>query len=85
MRCAKDISTTGDFARELIDLKKLPGVGDYTVSTIASIAFGKPVVEIDTNVERVFSRLLGFETHWTSAKKEIRRVAFELAPNNKPK
>lgn len=84
LRCAKAIRETGEFPRELIDLKKLPGVGEYTAAAIASIAFGKPVVAIDTNVERVFSRLLALETPWTSAKKDIRRVASELVPNNNP-
>ena len=39
------------------ELKKLPGVGDYTAGAIASIAFGLPAPAVDGNVLRVFARL----------------------------
>jgi A/G-specific adenine glycosylase len=40
-------------------LRKLPGVGDYTSAAVASISFGEPVPVIDGNVERVLLRLRG--------------------------
>ncbi|MBR0209015.1 MAG: A/G-specific adenine glycosylase [Oscillospiraceae bacterium] len=40
------------------ELKKLPGVGDYTAGAIASIAFGLAEPAVDGNVLRVLSRLL---------------------------
>lgn len=40
------------------DLKKLPGIGNYTAAAIASIAFDIPVAVVDGNVMRVLSRLL---------------------------
>ena len=40
------------------DLKKLPGIGDYTAGAIASIAFGLAEPAVDGNVLRVISRLL---------------------------
>ena len=40
------------------ELRKLPGVGDYTAGAIASIAFGLPEPAVDGNVLRVISRLL---------------------------
>ena len=39
------------------ELRKLPGIGEYTSSAIASIAFGEPVAVIDGNVERVLLRV----------------------------
>ena len=39
-------------------LLKLKGIGDYTSSAIASIAFGKPHPAIDGNIKRVMSRVL---------------------------
>jgi A/G-specific adenine glycosylase len=39
------------------ELRKLPGVGEYTSSAIASIAFGEPVAVVDGNVERVLLRV----------------------------
>ncbi len=40
-------------------LRKLPGVGEYTSAAVASISFGEPVPVIDGNVERVLLRLRG--------------------------
>ena len=40
------------------ELKKLPGIGDYTAGSIASIAFGLPEPAVDGNVMRVMTRLL---------------------------
>ncbi len=37
----------------------MPGVGRYTASAIASIAFGEPFAVVDGNVERVLSRMDG--------------------------
>lgn len=45
-------------------LRRLPGVGPYTASALASIAFGEPVPALDVNVERVVARCrLGREAH----------------------
>jgi A/G-specific adenine glycosylase len=38
------------------DLTELPGVGPYTAAAVASFAFGKPVLPVDTNVRRVQER-----------------------------
>jgi A/G-specific adenine glycosylase len=47
----------GIFPRTAEELRKLPGIGEYTSSAIASIAFGKPVAVVDGNVERVLLRI----------------------------
>ncbi len=39
------------------ELRKLPGIGEYTSSAIASIAFGERVAVVDGNVERVLLRV----------------------------
>ncbi len=39
------------------ELKKLPGIGDYTAGSVASIAYGLPEPAVDGNVLRVLSRL----------------------------
>ena len=39
------------------DLTTLPGVGPYTAAAVASFAFGAQVAAVDTNVQRVASRL----------------------------
>ncbi len=40
------------------DLKSLPGIGDYTARAILSIAFNKPFIPMDGNIERVLKRYL---------------------------
>ena len=51
-----------DFNKKLpdnfLDLKSLPGIGDYTASAISAIAFDKPFIPLDGNVERVLKRYL---------------------------
>jgi len=38
------------------DLTKLPGVGRYTADAVACFAFGRPVLPVDVNVQRVSER-----------------------------
>jgi A/G-specific adenine glycosylase len=38
-------------------LRELPGVGEYTVAAVGSIAFGLPLAVVDGNVERVLARV----------------------------
>ncbi len=40
------------------DLLSLPGVGNYTASAILAIAFNKPFIPLDGNIERVLKRYL---------------------------
>ncbi len=40
------------------DLKLLPGIGNYTANAILSIAFNKPYIPLDGNIERVLKRYL---------------------------
>ena len=53
------------------DLKKLPGVGDYTAAAIASIAFDHPVVPIDGNIMRVFARLFAIPSPVSLLKQDV--------------
>jgi A/G-specific adenine glycosylase len=38
------------------DLTALPGVGPYTAAAVACFAFGRPVLPVDVNVQRVLER-----------------------------
>ena len=49
----------GEFPRTREELLHLPGVGDYTASAIASIAFGEPEPAVDGNLLRVAARVGG--------------------------
>ena len=48
----------GELPASAEELRKLPGIGDYTAGAIASIAFGLPEPAVDGNVLRVMMRLL---------------------------
>jgi A/G-specific adenine glycosylase len=47
----------GEVPSDLPTLLALPGIGPYTASAVASIAFGTPVAAVDTNVRKVMARL----------------------------
>ncbi len=44
------------------ELKRLPGIGDYTAAAVSSICFHEPVPVVDGNVLRVFTRFWGIES-----------------------
>ena len=41
--------------------RSLPGVGDYTVAAVLSIASNQPYPALDANVKRVMARLLSYK------------------------
>lgn len=63
----------GNIPNNVVTLRQLKGIGDYTAAAIASIAFNQPVPLIDGNVFRVISRIFAIETpiDTTLGKKEI--------------
>ena len=60
-------------------LRKLPGIGSYTAAAIASIAHGEAVAVVDGNVERVLSRIRGWESHDAVGEAAVRRKVEEFA------
>ncbi|NBP04843.1 MAG: A/G-specific adenine glycosylase [Bacteroidetes bacterium] len=49
----------GSFPDSIEELKKIPGIGNYTAAAIGSFAFNIRIPAIDGNVRRVASRLYG--------------------------
>jgi len=65
------------------ELLALPGVGDYTAAAIASFAFGRRQVVLDTNVRRVLARALsGVEFPAASVNKAERELAATVLPED---
>lgn len=65
------------------DLIALPGVGDYTAAAIASFAYGRRHVVLDTNVRRVFARAVtGVEFPAPAVTRAEREVATALLPDD---
>ena len=44
--------------RSIIEIKKLPGIGDYTANALLGLVYNEPRIAVDGNVRRVFSRIL---------------------------
>ncbi len=66
------------------ELLRLPGVGPYTASAVASIAFGRPVAAVDTNVRRVVARFhLGRDATVVDTA-VVDRLAGEWLPRSAP-
>ena len=64
-----------------VELRTLPGVGEYTCAAIASIAFGESVAVVDGNVERVLLRITGRPEEATAAARTaVRELATALVP-----
>ena len=55
------------------ELKKLPGVGDYTASAISAIAFNKKIIPLDGNIERVLKRILNLKTQEEIKKENLHK------------
>ena len=53
------------------DLKSLPGIGEYTSSAIMAIAFNKPIIPLDGNVERVLKRVLYLKKKYEISKENL--------------
>src|SRR4051794_4532854 len=65
------------------ELLALPGVGDYTAAAVASFAFGQRHVVLDTNVRRVFARVLtGVEFPGPAVNRAERDLASAVLPDD---
>lgn len=84
--CAKVLSEERDgaFPNTEDGLRTLPGIGPYTAAAIAAIAFNRPSVVVDGNVERVMSRLFAIETPLPDSKPELKARAGALTPDLRP-
>ncbi len=78
-RCAQQVAAAGGFPRSAAALRALPGIGPYTATAIAAIAFDQPGIPIDGNVERVLSRLAAIATPLPQSKPQIAALAAALA------
>ncbi|WP_458308867.1 A/G-specific adenine glycosylase [Croceiramulus getboli] len=76
----------GQFPNSYTELKKLKGVGDYTASAIASIAFNESAAVVDGNVYRALSRIFGIDTPIDSSpgQREFKALAQELIDPQQP-
>jgi A/G-specific adenine glycosylase len=85
LACARVVAGRhgGAFPSEPVELRALPGVGDYTAAAIAAIAFDRPVAAVDGNVERVVARLYALAEPMPAAKPRLRALATALVPDQR--
>lgn len=85
LKCARVVVSqhNGIFPNTREGLLDLPGIGPYTASAIASIAYDEPATVVDGNVERVMARLFAVETPLPAAKPELVAHAESLTPNHR--
>jgi A/G-specific adenine glycosylase len=73
----------GELPRDLNELRKLPGIGRYTLGAIASIAFDMNMPALDGNIKRVYARVFDISEPVDSPKGE--KILWELAERHLPK
>ncbi|QGU08290.1 A/G-specific adenine glycosylase [Corynebacterium occultum] len=84
LECARKIVADheGEVPADVAELLALPGIGDYTARAIACFHFGQNVPVVDTNVRRVYHRLIDARfLPGPASKKELGQVA-ELLPQD---
>ncbi|MEP9403834.1 A/G-specific adenine glycosylase [Sphingomonas sp. VNH70] len=81
LACARVVAARGALPDTEGELRKLPGIGDYTAAAIAAIAFGRRAVVVDANVERVVSRLFAIGEALPGARPAIREATDSITPD----
>jgi A/G-specific adenine glycosylase len=81
--CARVVAEQhgGKFPNTETELRKLPGIGDYTAAAIAAIAFDQHATPVDGNIERVVARLFAVTVALPAAKPKLRELASRLTPD----
>ena len=81
-KAAKAVAEMGGFTDTYEGLLKLPGVGDYTASAIASAAFGRREAAVDGNVLRVVTRITDCHDDISDpkTKKAVRQQVLSIMP-----
>ena len=84
--CAQAVvkAYAGRFPSEESALRALPGIGAYTAAAIAAIAFDRPTMPVDGNIERIVARLFALTEPLPGAKAKIRKLAETLTPARRP-
>ena len=83
LACARVVAELGALPDSEGELRRLPGIGDYTAAAIAAIAFGRRAVVVDANVERVVSRLFAIAEPLPGARPAIRTATDGVTPDDR--
>ena len=85
LACTKQIVNNyqSKLPKTLEEIKKLPGIGDYTGNALLGLVYDMPTIAIDGNVKRVFSRYLNKETSKINFEKLISSNKTKLFNTNR--
>ena len=86
LKCARAVVADhgGTFPQTRAGLLTLPGIGPYTASAIAAIAYDEAATVVDGNVERVMARMFAVQTPLPAAKPALVALAERLTPKTRP-
>ena len=86
LKCARlvDGEMGGGFPNNAGELEKLPGIGSYTATAIAAIAFGQRRAPVDGNLIRVLARFYAIADPLPGARRRITTLAEALMPTERP-
>ena len=74
----------GAFPHTETELKKLPGIGDYTAAAITAIAFDEHAAVVDGNIERILSRIDRINQPISNIKPQLRLRMGQITPADRP-
>ena len=86
LKCARAVVADhgGVFPDTRDALLTLPGIGPYTASAVAAIAFDRPETVVDGNVERVMARMYDVHDPLPLSKPALTALAAGLTPAQRP-
>ena len=71
----------GKLPNKFDEIKKLPGIGEYTANALLALVYNQPCIPFDGNIKRVFSRL--FNTNLEKNEKRTKRIINEQFYTNR--
>jgi A/G-specific adenine glycosylase len=85
-QAARRMLDSGEFPSSYEEIRRLPGIGEYTAAAVASIAFELPHAVLDGNVFRVLSRVCDDATNTASSagRRRFAVIADELLDRSSP-
>ena len=85
LACSKMLVTNFDskLPQTIEQIKKLPGIGEYTGNALLGLVYNKPTIALDGNVKRVFARVLNKEEEKLNFKKLFKKNQKKLFTTNR--
>ncbi len=73
----------GNLPNDINELKSLPGIGDYTSTSIMAIAFNQQFIPLDGNVERILKRVFYLKSEKEISKDNLHKKKIFFGKSNR--